>query len=108
MWPPNPGSLGVLMPTLRRTATNWPVTKRLVPSTKAMEKWASSSRVPSRPIGTWASTRALPSGSSARFAFRNSGKSMKFVPMALTWTPLPTTSSATFRTRWLAAARAAE
>ena len=86
---------------------NW-VVNRLVPSTNAAEKWASSESDPSRLIDTIASTPARRSGSSARLALRNAGKSMKFVPMALTYTPFPATSAATFRPSMLAAARPEE
>jgi len=81
---------------------------RLVPSTKARQNEASSSSDPRRRIGTIDSTRARPSGSSARLARRNSGKSMKLLPTALTCTPLRATSPATLRTSMVAPARAAE
>ena len=81
-------------------ATNWPVVKRLVPSMKGMQNAANSSNVPRRPIGTMASTRARDSSSTTPLARRNSGKSMKFVPITFTWTPEPTTSAATFGRAW--------
>ena len=62
MRPPKSGSLGEAHAHPPAKATNWPVVKRLVPSTNGAEKWASSSSVPRRPIGTIASTRARPSG----------------------------------------------
>ena len=59
-------------------------------------------------MGTCASTLARPSGSVAPEAARNSGKSMKLVPTALTCTPLRATSAATLRTSMFAPARADE
>ncbi len=55
-----------------------------------------------------ASTLARLSSSVMRLARRNSGKSMKFVPTALTWTPVRATSPATFFTSMFAPARADE
>ena len=73
-----------------------------------MQKAANSSIVPSRPRGTWASSLARTAGSVAPVASRKPGKSMKFVPTALTCTPWRATSPATLRASIVAPARAAE
>jgi hypothetical protein len=58
--------------------------------------------------GTCASTLARTSGSCDPAAAWNSGKSMKFVPTALTCTPVAAISSATLRAIIVAPARTAE
>ena len=53
-----------------------------------MQNEANSSSVPSRPWDHRLHLRARRSGRSTPLAARNSGKSMKFVPTAFTWTPV--------------------
>lgn len=73
-----------------------------------MQNDENSSIVPKRRIGTCDSILARTSGSVAPDAFKKAGKSMKFVPTAFTCTPVRATSSATFLTNIVAAARADE
>ena len=76
-----------VIPTRRRRRRTGPVVKRLVPSTNGDSEVG---ELVDRAETTHRERRldaGRPSGSSARFARRNSGKSMKFVPMALTCTP---------------------